>query len=155
MKNTLATDDGRRREAGFSLIELLVVIVIIGILAAIVLTQVLHAYDKARQRATMADMRTLSKALAAYDVDLGFLPANGTPMSAMASVLVPYQANVVPQEDHWNHLYVYTTSGAGDYSLESYGKDGIDGTNISYATRWQFDQDIVLSNGIFTASPEM
>ena len=61
---------------------------------------------------------------------------------------------MVPQVDHWSHAYVYTSNGATEYSIESYGKDGVNGSDINYATRWQFDQDIIVSSGIFTASPE-
>ena len=54
--------------------------VIIGMLAAIALTQILHALEKSKQRATMSDMRTISKSIEAYQIDLGYYPANGTTM---------------------------------------------------------------------------
>jgi general secretion pathway protein G len=140
---------------GFSLIELLIVLVVIGLLAGIVLVNLLSALEKSRQRATMADMRTLAKSIESYQIDLGYFPANGTSMPGLSAVLVPYQANVIPQVDHWNHAYVYTSNGTTEYSIESYGKDGADGANINYANRYQWDQDLIISVGRFTACPDM
>ena len=141
-------------EAGFSLVEVLIVLVIISILAAIALVALQNAFDRAKQRGTMADMRTISKALEIYRTDTGDYPANGQTMSQLLVYLRPSQTSVLPTEDHWKHAYVYSSDNLNSYSIESYGKDGIDGGQIDYATRFQFDLDLILSNGIFTASPE-
>jgi hypothetical protein len=103
----------------------------------------------------MADMRTVSKALETYQIDQGHYPANGVTIAQLRVILIPYQVNVVPLQDHWQHDYSYASDGQNNYTLESYGKDGVDGVNISAATKWQFDRDIVLSNGFFVASPEL
>lgn len=145
----------RSAESGFTLIEVLVVTVILGILVAIVIVSVLNAFERAKQRATMADMRTISKALEAYSTDTGRYPVSGSTMAQLSSMLIPYQTSVMPVEDHWRHLYVYTTDNVNNYSIESFGKDGVDGADISYANRFSFDLDLVLSNGTFTASPEL
>ena len=60
---------------------------------------------------------------------------------------------VLPVEDHWRHPYVYSSDATG-YTIESFGKDGIDGPASSYTTRFEFDRDLVLINGMFVASPE-
>jgi len=140
-----------RRESGFTLIELLVTLVILGILAALAIVALVSALDRAKQRATMADMRTVSKAIEAYQVDVGRIPQGDLP--TIAPLLVPYQINVVPQSDHWSNPMNYTAS-ATSYSLESYGKDGTDGANISLGTRGDYNLDILLSDGVFIASPE-
>jgi len=137
--------------AGFTLIELLVVVAVIGILMAISVVSMLNALDRARQRATMADMRSIGRAIEAYEVDNGFLPANGSDMAALGGVLIPYQINVVPQTDHWRNGYNYS-SAPSEYTLESYGKDGIDGTNVTFATRFDFNLDIVFANGQFAST---
>lgn len=142
-----------RSETGFTLIELLVVVAVLGVVMAIAVVALLNAMDKAKQRATMADMRTVGRAVEAYDVDNGFLPDDSGGVQMLQSVLIPYQINVVPVNDHWSNPYSYTRD-AVQYTLESFGKDGVDGGNISRATRHDFDLDIVLNNGTFVASPE-
>lgn len=142
------------KESGFTLIELLVVVMIIGVLAAIAIVQLQHALDRAKQRGTMADMRTLSMALETYRTDVDHYPSGGISVNQLAVVLVPYQASVVHTQDHWLHDFNYAYDGLESYSVQSFGKDGLDGGNIAYATRNQFDLDLIISNGLFTASPE-
>ena len=117
----------RRREAtrvrpsGFTLVELLVVLVILAIVCSIAIVALMNALDKSKQRATMADMRTVSKALEVYSVDHGFLPSDSGGLTALQSVLTPYQSSIVPVKDAWSHLYTYTRDAEGNYTLESFG----------------------------------
>jgi len=146
---------GRRSsEAGFTLIELLVVVLIISIIAAIAVISYLDALDRARQRATMADMRSIGRALEAYLVDNHIVPADSGGIASLSSFLIPYQINVVPVNDHWGHPYAFTSNAFDLYTIESFGKDGADGANVSYASRNDFFLDIVISNGLFVAAPE-
>jgi general secretion pathway protein G len=140
---------------GFTLVEVLVVLVVLGIVAALALVALFNALDKAKQRATMADMRSISRAIEAYAVDHGFPPASsaGT-VAELVPLLVPYQSSVLPHRDHWGHEILYERDGSGNYTIVSLGKDGADGPDISYDTRFEFDRDIVLANGQFIASPE-
>lgn len=154
VENLQAKRPWRRGERGFTLIEVLVVTVIIGILVAEVVVSLLNAFEKSKQRATMADMRTISKAVESYNVDTGHYPAGGLTMPALSAVLVPYQSSIVPLEDHWKHQYVYASDGESAYSIESFGKDGVDGLNIDHSTRLEFERDIIISDGSFTASPD-
>jgi len=145
----------RDRQAGFTLVELLVVILIISIVASIALVALMNALDKARQRGTMADMRTVSKAIEAYFVDFGHPPSDAGGAPGLAPALIPYQTSVLPMQDRWTHVFTYVSDPAsGMYSIESWGKDGIDGADITVAARMDFDLDIVLANGIFVSSPE-
>ena len=76
-------------------------------------------------------------------------------MDGLKRMLVPYQSSVIPTQDHWGHALAYQVdSTRGLYTLQSYGKDGIDGSDITLATRLQFNSDIVLANGQFVAAPE-
>jgi general secretion pathway protein G len=142
-----------RRASGFTLIELLVAVAIIGLLAAIAMVAFGAALDRAKQRATMADMRTLARALEAYDVDHGRFPDDSGGVTALEPLLIPYQVNVVPTHDSWGWAYSYDAV-LNSYTLESFGKDGVDGTDVSKATRDVFEHDIVLADGRFVASPE-
>ena len=57
-------------------------------------------------------------------------------------------------QDHWLNAYRYLGEPSGDYTIVSFGKDGLDGPDITLASRFDFDRDIVLVNGAFVAAPE-
>jgi general secretion pathway protein G len=146
---------GRDRHAGYTLIELLVVMVVLAVVASIALASIWNALDRAKQRATMADMRTVARAVELYQSDHGILPTTTTGIEGLKKILVPYQSSVIPTRDHWGHELGYIVDVANRrYTLQSYGKDGLDGGDITLATKLQFNADIVLSNGQFVAAPE-
>ncbi len=147
------TDRRSDAERGFTLIELLVVVAIIGIVAAIAVVAVGSALDKAKQRATMADIRTVGRAIEAYQVDHGFLPSDAGGILGVRPFLIPYQINVLPVKDHWLNTLAYTTNGS-HYTVESFGKDGIDGADLGAGDRFDYSLDIVLADGMFAATPE-
>ena len=141
-----------RQEAGFSLIELLIVLAVIGIIAGIAMVNLLGALNRSKQRSTMADMRTIAIGIEVYHIDKGFLPAAGS-MTQLRTLLIPYQASVVPIVDRWGHFFSYSQDGT-NYTIESFGRDGADGTEVTYATRANTDLDIQLANGLFVFAPE-
>ena len=61
---------------------------------------------------------------------------------------------MLPVQDHWDRDLSYETDGIDNYTLESFGRDGMAGQDISYANRFDYDLDIVLANGRFVAAPE-
>jgi len=138
---------------GLTLVELLVVLLIIAMISAIAIINIISAIQKGRQKATMSDMRTISRALETYNIDFGFYPADGLTMDQLRETLVPFSSSVLPMHDAWGHLYTYATDGRSNYTIESYGKDGIDNENISYDTRFEYNRDIIIHNGFFTARP--
>jgi general secretion pathway protein G len=139
---------------GFTLIELLIVMVVLSVVASIALVSLFGALDRSKQRATMADMRIISRAIEAYIVDHNVPPVAAGGMTGLAAALIPYQTNVLPVADHWRNGYVYDSDVTGAYTIESHGKDGVAGADISVAARSDYELDIVLVNGIFVASPE-
>ena len=141
-----------RQEAGFSLIELLITMAVIAIIAGIAMINLVGALNRSKQRATMADMRTIAVGVEIYHIDKGFLPTASN-MVQLRSILIPYQASVVPVVDRWGHLFSYTQDGT-NYTIESFGRDGADGAEVTYATRADTDLDLQLSNGIFLFAPE-
>ncbi|MFQ5743861.1 MAG: type II secretion system protein GspG [Acidobacteriota bacterium] len=136
----------RLDEKGFSLIELLIVVAIIGIIAAIAVPQLMNAMDRGRQRRSMADMRNIATANGTYRVDLGTYP------SALTA-LVPTYMQVTPVNDGWGNAFVYTT-GADTYTITSNGSDGAAGP--APPVPWindPYDPDITLTDGQFIQAP--
>jgi general secretion pathway protein G len=121
-----------RRSFGFTLLELLVVMVIIGLLAGIVAPRYFAQVGKSRVKAAHAQIDSLDKALEQFRLDVGRLPtteegleALNTAPGGMANWGGPYLKKAVPL-DPWGHPYVYAQPGThqNDFDLLSYGRDG-------------------------------
>jgi general secretion pathway protein G len=143
-----------REQAGFTLLELLIVVAIIGLLVAIAIPALQYALDKSKQRVTLSDMRMIANAVMTYDLDNSFFPSNSLDAAGLMNVLRPYAGRALPETDRWGNEFGYSSQGEDFYSLESYGRDGIDGTNIDFLTRNDFDLDLVHARGTFAASPD-
>lgn len=120
-----------RRHRGFTLLELLVVIVIIGLLTAIVGPRYFSQIGKSEQSTAKAQIDALSKALDAYRLDTGHYPSTEQGLQALvvkpdaeAKWNGPYMQKKIPP-DPWGKEYIYRTPGkSGEFDLPSYGKDG-------------------------------
>jgi type II secretion system protein G len=158
-----------RKQKGFTLIELLIVVAIIGILAAIAIPNLLNAMGRARQKRTMADMRTIATAWEARATDLNKYsaaganiswPTIGSDISTMTALITPTYTKKIPLYDGWNNTFRigYTDE---SYAIASYGADkssgtpGAGSTSVSQpVTTGDFDCDIVISEGNFVVYPE-
>jgi general secretion pathway protein G len=127
-------DMGRAAENGFTLVELMVVIVIIGLLATIVAINVIPATDTARIEKAKADISTIEQALEQYRLDNLTYPAGSDGLQALlnppASLAQPQRyrrggyIKKLPQ-DPWGRAYVYTVPGRkGAFDISSLGADG-------------------------------
>ena len=144
----------KRSSAGFTLIELLVVVAIIGVLAAIAIPALQTALDKSKQRVTMADMRSIATGVQYYHVDQSIFPTDGTSAATLMALLQPFTKVPLPEKDAWRHAYDYHSDSYSWYSLESFGKDGVNGVDITEATRLQFALDLVYATGRFSNAPD-
>lgn len=126
-----------KRQAGFTLIEIMVVVVIIAILAAIIVPNVVGRAEDARIAKAQADIRTLESALAMYRLDNGHYPSTDQGLEALVKKPSgnPSAPNwrqggyvkVLPK-DPWGHAYQYLSPGQhGAYDIWSEGPDGITG----------------------------
>jgi general secretion pathway protein G len=117
--------------SGFTLLELLVVMVIIGLLAAYVAPQYFGVVGKSEVKAARSQMDAFQKALMAYRLDVGSYPSAGSGLNALVKSPQgikrwqgPYMSKAIPM-DPWGHPYIYLMPGRhGEYDIVSYGKDG-------------------------------
>jgi general secretion pathway protein G len=123
-----------RREAGFTLIELMIVLFIIGLLVALVAPRLLSRVGKAKQKTAQAQIHLLSTALDLFNLDVGRYPNTEEGLKALwekpenlPSWGGPYLDKSVPN-DPWGRPYVYKCPGDhGPYDLYSLGADGAEG----------------------------
>jgi general secretion pathway protein G len=117
---------------GFTLLELLVVMVIIGLLASFVAPRYFDQIGKSEIKATRAQLDALDRALASYRLDTGHFPTAEQGLRSLVERPAdepkwsgPYLAKSLPP-DPWGHAYVYRSPGGPghDYELMSLGKDG-------------------------------
>ena len=124
----------RRSQDGFTLIELMVVILIIGLLATIVVQNLRSATDKAKRVKAQADISQLKSALDRYYLDAGSYPTTEQGLAALIASpsagndppdwAGPYIEKIPP--DPWGHQYFYQSDG-NQYLLKSFGADGVEG----------------------------
>jgi general secretion pathway protein G len=128
-------------------------LVVLGILAAITIPTLLTALNKARQKRTMADLRTLGTMVEAYAVDNGVNPV-GADIDDL-QLLVPIYTDDLTVEDGWGHHLIYDGS-PQDYTLGSTGRDGGSSLTLIGAggPTKDLDADIVFARGSFVQWPE-
>ena len=118
--------------AGFTLLELLVVVAIIALLAAYVGPKYFSQVGKSEQAVARSQIEAISRALGAYRLDVGNFPSTEEGLGALLNKPAnaakwngPYLEKAVPP-DPWGRAYIYRAPGANnaDFDIASYGKDG-------------------------------
>jgi general secretion pathway protein G len=123
------------RQRGFTLIEIMVVVVIIGLLAAFIVPQITGKVEQARVAKAKTDIQALETALSMYKLDNFRYPPADIGLAALMTQPTgdaaknwkgPYLKKL--SKDPWNNEYQYVTPGKhGEYDLYSRGADGQDG----------------------------
>jgi general secretion pathway protein G len=136
----------RKNQAGFTLVELIVVVIIIGLLAGLVVPQFIRQEEKATAKAAKAQIELFGTALDTFRLDVGRYPTSQEGMAALMQKPGgvdrwdgPYLKKDLPP-DPWGKPYVYKSPGDhGVYDIISYGADGApggDGNNRDI-TSWE------------------
>lgn len=159
-----------REIRGFTLIELLIVVAIIGLLAAIGVWNYLIALDRAKQKKTITDIRSIATAWEQRAADLqGYnaagqaftFPEEDVSYGELTAALTPTYLRNLPQQDGWGNNFgfgmdvPFNGSGkASDYGIRSGGRDGRFDGSYTVGGTTSFDCDIVYSNSAFIVYPE-
>ena len=126
----------RSNQDGFTLIEIMVVILILGLLATIVVQSLRGATDKAKRVKAQADIAEIKTGLDRYYLDAGSYPTSDQGLNSLVSA--PASGNNVPAnyesggylqsipKDPWGNPYYYQSDG-NSYVLKSFGADGVEG----------------------------
>ena len=124
----------QRKRSGFTLIEIMVVIVIMGIMAALVVPRVMGSTDDARKAAALADVKNIKTALDLYKLDNTRYPTQQQGLTALVTKpsIAPIPQNFKPNgyldklpQDPWGNDYQYQNPGKhGEIDVYSYGQDG-------------------------------
>lgn len=126
-----------RRTGGFTLIEIMVVVVILGLLAAVLVPRLMGRTEQAKQTAARLDIRTIQGSLDLFKLDNGFYPSTEQGLEALVrppEVGRPAKSfkkggylDKVPR-DPWGNPYVFASPGThGDFDISSLGADGTPG----------------------------
>jgi general secretion pathway protein G len=124
----------RRSQAGFTLVEILVVITIIGLIMALVGPRVLNYLGESKAKAARIQIESFSSALDLYNLDLGRYPNSSEGLAALTRSNNapgwngPYLRGGVVPNDPWGHSYLYRAPGErAPYEIISLGSDGQEG----------------------------
>jgi len=126
-------------ESGFTLIELMVVVIILGILAGLVVPRIMERPGEAKQTKAKIQIESLETAIMLYKLDSGRYPDTEQGLEALVQIpetgIIPtkwrqggyLEKGKLPQ-DPWGNSFVYLSPGThGDYDIISYGADGVPG----------------------------
>jgi len=150
----ISRDKTENSSAGFTMVELLVVLAIISVIASIAISGALFAFDQSRLGRTVANARGVSEALLRYQTDNSLLPAGGLqPVSNIAGLMAAVSGDV-PTVDGWDQDLFYEpviVAGYPTFRVYSYGKAGVPDGAIT--GNWvDFYTDIVVEGGTFIQS---
>jgi len=169
-----------KKQKGFNLVELLIVVVIIGLLAMIVIPSARVSISRARLKSTMKNTSVISRALSDYLIDNGVAPEQSGSYDVSSDLylaLSPFYIKVLPVYDQWgngfqvwcrdaaNGIYGITGARSDDFMIASFGRDKIKEEDFSFSPllpeegfyvlkeTLDFNKDLVMWNGAWIRRP--
>ena len=158
LNNSRPAMQTRKRNSGFTLIEVMVVVVILGILASIIIPKIMDKPDEARVVKAKADIRNIESALEIYRLDNYVYPTTDQGLDALvtkpnSNPPPPHWKQYLDRmpQDPWGRPYQYLNPGShgGSVDIWSYGADGQpggDGINADIGN-WNLDENSSPANG--------
>jgi general secretion pathway protein G len=133
LRRSVAGAKRHEREAGFTLVEMLVVIAIIGLVVGLVGPRVLNYLSESKVKAAKIQIESFSAALDLYYLDNGAYPAGNDGLTALverpssaSAWNGPYLKTSLVPADPWGHPYIYKVPGDHTpYEIDSYGAGGV------------------------------
>lgn len=134
-----------KMRSGFTLIEMLVVLVILGMLAGLVLPRMMGRTEDAKRQTAEVQIRSIENALALYYADNGTYPTTEQTLKALVEKPSiepapskwkgPYLEKGILPKDPWERDYIYLSPGVHlpEFDLLSFGKDGVQGGDAEFA----------------------
>jgi general secretion pathway protein G len=128
---TQAQEKKRRRQAGFTLLEMLIVVIILGLLATLVGPRLFRSLDKAKAKVAKTQIELLATTIKQFRLDVGRYPTTDESLQGLVdrpgSAVGwdgPYLEKGLPK-DPWGHDYLYRSPGQNhEYEIISLGRDG-------------------------------
>ena len=135
LNRPIGDEVARRGEAGFTLVEMLVVIAIVGLMMGLIGPRVLNCLAESRVKTAKIQMQSFASALDLFSLDAGRYPSTDEGLAALvrrtsgiAAWNGPYLKGGNVPNDPWNHPYLYRAPGEhGAYDIMSLGSDGQEG----------------------------
>lgn len=137
----------KKQSAGFTLLEIMIVVVILGILGALIIPNIMSSPDEARVTVTRTDIQAIGNALNMYKLDNFVYPDTNLGLEALvtkpSNVKKWREGGYLPRlpKDPWGNEYLYISPGANGrgYDLYSLGADGAEGGEAAAAdiTSWE------------------
>jgi len=166
----------RKDQRGFTLIEMLIVVAVIGIIAAMLIPNLLDAFQKAKQKRTMGDMKVIGTAMFSWLTDQAAAAAAGASASVvdltqygtqlaasdLTTVLVSQYIQSIPLLDGWKSPYQYylrtdNPHAAQVMAIRSLGRDKTaeaDQYTITSFDPTDYDRDIIWADGFMARYPQ-
>ncbi len=138
-QTAVAASPSASAEAGFTLVEIMVVVVILGLLATLVAKNVIGASDEAREKKAAADVHSIAEAVAYYRSKTGKLPES---LESLAEKDEKGASELMElSKDPWDHDYVLIPGDRPqDWEVISWGPDGSEGTADDISNKTKKDQ---------------
>jgi len=133
-----------KSEKGFTLVELMIVIIILAVLTGIAVPSYMALRNRARESATESEMKNIATAIELHQADMEDYPTTAE-YAATPSAIVSYM-DPIPANDSWGEAYAYASADGSTYTLTSTGSDKAAGGAVGSGA------DLIMTDGQWTST---